>query len=105
MLRGGFYYIDCEGFNFTKTSKIYYISDSMYNEASKSKKPCFITNFKINGKEYNPLPLNQMKQEWRLPIVNSVDAKQYFGLHEGYMTTQGYHKARIQISDYVLDNY
>ena len=94
MLRGGFYYIDCEGFNFTKTSKSYYISDSMYNEASKSKKPCFITNFKINGKEYNPLP-----------IVNSVDENYYFGLNDGYMTSQGYHKARIQVSDYVLNNY
>ena len=104
MSRGGFYYIDCEGFNFTKGNEYYYISDSMYKEAFESKKPCFVTNFKINGKEYNALPLNQIKN-WSFQIVNSIDKKQNFGLHSGFMTSQGYMKARISISPFVLNNY
>ena len=57
MLRGGFYYIDCEGFNFTSNNNSYYISDAVYKDIIKNKKALFITNFKVNGKQYPATPV------------------------------------------------
>lgn len=57
MSRGGFYYIDCEGFNFTSKNKNYDISDAVYKEIIKNRKALFITNFKVNGKQYPATPV------------------------------------------------
>lgn len=57
MLRGGFHYIDCEGFNFTSKNNSYYISYDIYKDIIKNKKALFITNFKVNGKQYPATPV------------------------------------------------
>lgn len=57
MLRGGFYYIDCEGFDFTSKNRNYYISYSLYKDIIKNRKALFITNFKVNGKQYPAAPV------------------------------------------------
>lgn len=73
MLRGGFHYIDCEGFNFTTGNANYYISDSIYDDIIKNRKALFITNFKVNGKKYPATPVYSY-QNVGTEVINNANS-------------------------------
>jgi hypothetical protein len=73
MLRGGFYYIDCEGFNFTSNNNSYDISDAVYKDIIKNRKALFITNFKVNGKQYPATPVYSY-QNSGTEVINNANS-------------------------------
>lgn len=101
MLRGGFYYIDCEGFNFTSNNNKYYISDDIYKDIIKNRKALFITNFKVNGKQYPATPVYSYKNVG-VEVINNTNS---FDCRFHVINSSVYNAARIQAVQGVTTNY
>lgn len=101
MLRGGFYYIDCKGFNFTSNNDSYNISDDIYKDIIKNKKALFITNFKVNGKQYPATPVYSFMYTGTEIINNSNSFNCRFNLYD----RDGSKPAEIVAYKGVTNNY
>lgn len=101
MLRGGFYYIDCEGFNFTSNNREYNISYDIYKDIIKTKKALFITNFKVNGKQYPATPVYSYLNAGTQVINNTNSFKCRFML----FYIDGSEQAKIVASNELITNY
>lgn len=101
MLRGGFYYIDCEGFNFTSNNNDYYISENIYKDIIKNRKALFITNFKVNGKQYPATPVYSYQTVGTEVISNTNSFSCRFML----IYVSEHHSATLYAVRGIINNY